>query len=377
VNGRISGVLNTSKSGLWTPEEHLYDVNGIRTGVTPRYGSYFQGFDGIICGVQDTGMRSTDGAGLRHVTAASPLQATTLDTAYFDEHPLFNFPDWTDASGNVFCEIPIAYWWRGNLPDVVDGTTPRWTMLMSTAPGTVNIGGTECEFTASPGAFKRGGAWMDKFYFGKYRGHNAGSNKVGSKSGKTHWGNVSFENFKTYCSNNGTGYHMISLQEWHEILGRAVVEKKTFQLVPEASRQNASLCKYRGIEDFAFSGTTYVEWMDGARTDASGKYELWTEAGGDYSSTGVAAATGTSEATYYNQGLISGGLFDHLFLGASLGPASTSFIPDHSGRNSGVVGRICYSYFYSGYAYGGAFRSHFNNLPSDAHASIGSRLAKW
>lgn len=375
MNGRISGVLNTGKSGLWTPEDHLYDVNGIRTGVTPRYGSYA---NPIICGVQDTGTRSTDGAGLRHVTAASPLQAATLDTAYFDEHPLFNFPDWTDASGNVFCKIPIAYWWRGNLPDVVDGTTPRWTMLMSTALGTVDIGGTSCEFTASPGAFKRNGSWMDKFYFGKYRGYNAGSNKVGSKSGQAHWGSVSFDNFKTYCENNGTGYHMISLQEWHEILGRAVIEKKTFQLVPESSRKNDSLCKYRGIEEFAFHGTTYAEWMDGAKTNASGQYEIWTEAGGDYSSTGVACPQDSgSEATYYNQGLVTGGLFDHLFLGASLGPASTSFIPDYSGRNSGTAGRICFSYFYSGYANSGAFHLNFHHLPSHVNAGIGSRLAKW
>ena len=296
MNGRIGGVLNTSKSGLWTPEEHLFDVNGIRTGVTPRYGSYEKP---IICGVQDTGTRSTDGAELRHVTANSPLQAATLDTAYFDEHPLFQFDDWTDASGNVFCEIPIAYWWRGNLPDTTDGTTPRWTMLMSTKPGTVDIGGTSCKFTASPGAFKRAGAWMDKFYFGKYRGYNAGSNKVGSKSGQTHWGSVSWENFKTYCENNGTGYHMISLQEWHEILGRAVIEKKTFQLIPEASRQNASLCKYRGIEEFAYHGSTCAEWMDGARTDTTGKYELWTEAGGSYSATGVACPQDSGgEATY-------------------------------------------------------------------------------
>ena len=374
MNGRIGGVLNTSMSGLWTPEEHLYDVNEIRTGVTPRYGSYAKP---IICGVQDTGTRSTDGAGLRHVTANSPLQAATLDTAYFDEHPLFQFNDWTDASGNVFCEIPIAYWWRGNLPDTTDGTTPRWTMLMSTAPGTVNIGGTSCEFTASPGAFKRAGSWMNKFYYGKYRGYNAGSNKVGSKSGQTHWGNVSWENFKTYCENNGSGYHMVSLQEWHEICARAVIEKATFQIMPESVRSTQVSCKYRGIEEFAYSGTVYVEWMDGARTDASGKYELWTEAGGSYSSTGVAAATGTSEATYYNQGLISEGLFDHIFLASSMGGASTSFIPDYSGHSSGYVGRVCSSHFHAGYASHGAFSSNFNHAASDSYASIGSRLAKW
>ena len=81
--------------------------------------------------------------------------------------------------------------------------------------------------------------------------------------------------------------------------------------------------------------------------------------------------------TYYNQGLITGTLFDHMFLGSSLGPSSTSFIPDYSGRNSGAVGRICHSLFSSGDASYGAFNSHFLNLPSNVYATIGSRLAKW
>jgi len=326
--------------------------------------------------VQHKGTGSSNGWDLRQVSLlgdvsyGAKVREISLTPEYFDAHPAYQFNDWTDAAGNVFCKIPIAYWWRGMLPDAEDGTTPRWTMLMSPC----QISG----FAASPGAFKRDGAWMKRFYYGKYRGHNAGSNKVGSKSGQTHWGNVSWTNFKTCCENNGSGYHMVSLQEWHEICARAVIEKCTFQIVPEANRRNAALCKYRGIEEFAFHGTTYAEWMDGARTNASGQYELWTEAGGDYSSTGVACPQDSaSEATYYNQGLVTGGLFDHLFLGASLGPASTSFIPDYSGRNSGIVGRICRSVFNSGNANHGAFNSHLSSLPSDVSAGIGSRLAKW
>lgn len=322
-------------------------------------------------GVQDTGTRGVNGAGLRHVMlSGAGVKEVTLSTVFFDNHPSYQFPDWTDSSGNVFCTIPRAYWWRGNMPDTTDGTTPRWTMLLSPVP--------RDGFAANPGAFKRSGVWLDQYYYGKYRGHNAGSSKVGSKPGQSPWGSVSFDNYRTYCANNGADYHMVSLQEWHEILGRAVIEKKTFQLVPEASRQNAALCKYRGIEEFAFHGSTYAEWMDGARTDASGKYELWTEAGGDYSSTGVTCPQDSaSEATYYNQGLITGTLFDHMFLGSSLGPASTSFIPDYSGRNSGLTGRICLSLFRAGSASDGAFYSYFGYFPSHVGAHIGSRLAKW
>lgn len=330
-----------------------------------------------IIGVQDIGTRSSDGAGLRQVMATSTLHAATLDTAHFDAHPLFNFSDWTDASGNVFCEIPIAYWWRGNLPDTADGNTPRWTMLMSTHPGTVNINGTACTFSASTGAFKRGGTWMDKFYFGKYRGYNAGDNKVGSKSGEVTWGNVSFADFKTYCANNGPGYHMLSLQEWHEICARSVIEKATFQIMPTSIRGTRSSCKYRGIEDFAYSGTVYVEWADGAKTDGSAKYELWSEAGASFSSTGVLCPKAATSGYNRPQSIINSGLFSHLFLSSSIGDNATCFVPDLIGRIEDSVGRICSIIFNTNSENNGAFSSVFYNVTSDAAAHVGSRVCKW
>jgi len=317
-----------------------------------------------VFGVMDTGTRSVDGAGLEWIDENGNI--ITLTKADFDAHPAFNFPE-VIVGGNYFRSIPRAYWKRGIGPSGSD-SAGKWCMWISDVP----LDG----FKSNPGAFKRSGSWLDHFLWGTYRAFNDGG-VPGSKPGKTHWSRVSWQAFKNAAASIGEGHHMISLQEWHEILGRAAIEKKTFQLVPEASRQNASLCKYRGIEEFAFSGSTSAEWMDGARTDASGKYELWTEAGGNYSSTGVTCPQGGSEATYYNQGLVTGGLFDHLFFGASLGPASTSFIPDYSGRPSSVVGRFCYSYFYAGYAWCGAFNSVFHRLPSDEDADIGSRLAKW
>jgi len=60
-----------------------------------------------------------------------------------------------------------------------------------------------------------------------------------------------------------------------------------------------------------------------------------------------------------------------------MGGASTSFIPDYSGRHPDYAGRICCSGFNSGDAYYGAFYSTFHALPSDVRAHIGSRLAKW
>lgn len=374
--------VHVNIGGTWKNVDSVYcNIGGVWKTVNAVYsnigGVWKTGYSVDVIGVQDTGARSSNGATLKQVRYnGSGIVETTLAAAYFDAHPAYQFPDWTDAAGNVFCTIPIAYWWRGNLPDVADGTTPRWTMLLSTLPGTVNINGTSCTFAASPGAFKLSGAWLDNFYYGKYRGYNAGSNKVGSKSGQTAWGNVSFANFRTYCSNNGTGYHMGSLFEWHEILARMVIEKKTFQLFPEAIRQTQSSCKWRGIEDMAYHGSIYDEWMDGIRTDASGKYEAWDQANGTYSATGQAAAIGTNE---YSQGVVGGGIFDGLFIASTIGSVATSFIPDYCGRQSDRVGRVCDENFGSGgpQAHLGAFSSNFYHTSSGVSATVGSRLAKW
>jgi len=325
-------------------------------------------------GVQDTGTRGVNGAGLRHVMlSGAGVKEVTLSTAFFDNHPSYQFPDWTDAAGNVFCTIPRAWWWRGNMPDVSDGTTPRWTMLLSPVP--------RDGFAANPGAFSRAGVWLDQYYYGKYRGYNAGSSKVGSKAGQTPWASVSFDNFRTYCANNGTGYHMGSLFEWHEILARCVIERKTFQLVPDADRATPALCVYRGINDFAYGPTSgvYAEWMDGIRTNASGNYEVWGEAGGTYNVTVIAPRIYSGESTYYGQSILTGGMFDSLFIAAALGPNTTCMIPDLSGARASTsyTGRICRSHFYAGYESSGAFYSNFIELSSDTDATIGSRLAKW
>jgi len=325
-------------------------------------------------GVQDTGTRGVNGAGLRQVMlSGARVKEVTLSTSFFDAHPSYQFPDWTDASGNVFCTIPRAYWWRGNMPDTTDGETPRWTMLLSPVP--------RYGFASNPGAFKRSGAWLDQYYYGKYRGYDAGSSKVGSKAGQTAWGNVSFNNYRTYCANNGEDYHMVSLFEWHEILARAVIERKTFQLVPEADRSTPALCVYRGVNDFAYGPTTgvYAEWMDGIRTDASGNYEVWGEAGGTYSTTMIAPPIYSGESTYYGQSILTGGVFDSLFIATALGPDTTCMIPDLSGGRPATnnTGRVCFSGFSAGIGGHGAFNSNFSYLSSRTSAAIGSRLAKW
>lgn len=356
-------------------------MSGGYIGATPLSGGVYNLEDhkgmNLLCpriiGVQDTGARGIDGATLKQVAYIDGgLREVTLATAFFDTHQSYQFPDWEDAAGNVFCKIPRAWWWRGNMPDVSDGTTPRWTMLLSPVPRE--------GFASNPGAFKRSGEWLDQYYYGKYRGYNAGSSKVGSKFGRIAVGGLSFDNYRTYCSNNGADYHMVSLFEWHEILGRMVIEKATFQLVPRASRATPALCVYRGINDFAYGQSgVYAEWMDGIRTDDSGNYEVWGEAGGTYNVTAIAPPVYSGAATQYGQSILTGGMFDSLFMAAALGPDTTCMIPDTNGGRPATnnTGRVCNSNFSVDYRFAGAFYSVFYNLSTYTSTTIGSRLAKW
>jgi hypothetical protein len=119
--------------------------------------------------------------------------------------------------------------------------------------------------------------------------------------------------------------------------------------------------------------------MDGVRTDASGNYEIWGEAGGSYSVTVIAPPIYSVGSTYYGQSLLSGGMFDSLFMAAALGPDTTCMIPDFNGGSPATnnTGRVCHSFFHAGYGSSGAFHSGFNYLSSDTISTIGSRLAKW
>lgn len=324
-------------------------------------------------GVQDTGVRSVDGAILRQVVLRGRgLSEVTLQSSYFDAHPSYNFAECTDLAGNVFLRIPRCYWWRGNMPDVADGVTPRWTMLLSPIP--------RDGFTANAGAFKRSGEWLDQYYFGKYRATDAGSNKAGSTSVGTPLHTITFQNLRNYCSNNGADYHMLSLFEWHEILARAVIERNSFQLMPEVTRSTREVCSYRGIVDFCYGPSGDFQrgyWLDGVRTDSSGKYEMWDEAGGSYTSTGKLAANSTSGSKLvYNQGVIAGGLFDYLFLASTMGAESTAFIPDYSGKQA-TVSCICSAEFEANKNNRGAFNTGFLYNGKTGYVSTTSRLCKW
>ncbi|MDR3353937.1 MAG: hypothetical protein LBO21_02720 [Synergistaceae bacterium] len=312
-----------------------------------------------IIGVVDTGTRSANGAGLALIDENFNI-ISSLDQNFFNNHPLYNFPS-VLAGTNYFRKVPIAYWKRGRVPTgkTYDG---NWYMLLCDVPAD--------GFAANGAVYKKNGVWQDGFLYGTYRAFND-SNKPGSQPGKTNWGNVSWQSFRDSALGIGDGHHMLSMQEYHEVLGRAVIEKCTFQLWNESERVNHMT--YRGIEDIAYGPTSgvYAEWRDGIRVNSSGYWEIFADDGSsNYVNTNISA---TSASGNFITKLREGGAFDFMFVVETVGAESSSMIPDYQYV---AAPYIPYVNFHSGNTSYGAFNSYWGGSPSGASGVVGGRLAK-
>jgi hypothetical protein len=313
----------------------------------------------VVIGVVDTGVRNSDGAVLAWIDEDFNVIGS-LPGGYFDSHPSFNFADvLSGANNDAYVRVPIAYWKRGVVPG---GKTyaGNWYMMMSSEE--------RDGFGYNGVAFNLSGVKKDAFLFGKYRAHNRSGTTPGSASGTTPWASVSFTNADAYCKALGGGAHMTTLQEFHEILARAVIEKKTFQLWNETER--ASHMEYRGTVDIAYGPTNgvYMEWRDGLKTDASA-YAQVLNPNGDGSWINTAQ---TMPSYGYIASLKTGENFDYMFIAATTG-SSNYMIPDYFyGAGASYV---CVSDFGSGDPGLGAFFSYVVYSASYAYAYLGFRLA--
>lgn len=301
-------------------------------------------------GIADTGTRTDAGATLVQIDGG--FNARTFNESFFNSHPLYDFAD-TRLGSEYFRKIPRSYTWRGNAPS---GTYKgKLCFLMSKYP----LYG----YTASP-AFMDKGTLRDAFYFGTYRAFNAGSNKAGSRPSKTEWTNISFNNAETYCSNMGTGYHLQSIYEWHEILLRYAIENKTFDIPYNIS-------SYRGIEQFTVQGSGYYQFMAGIRTNANTELELWdTQGNRTYQATGKTPKINSQ----WIKSLLSGGGFDKLFIAAEgTATQAESMIPDYN--YSAGASYICSVNLYGSSGYG-AFFSYLSYSATYTNSSFGFRPAK-
>lgn len=375
------GVITAKQSGLIKPKTATVPEGGFTDGTPPNFADteslvspaflhnvflwLNKGKAPDIIGVVDNGVRNASGMGLSWIDGDFNI-IDELAPDYFDKHPSYQFDD-VRLGSNYFRRIPICYTRRGFVPSGKPNAGKWFQQLCSE-----QVDGFEPHYTA----FMYKGVLKDSFLWATHRAFNDG-NKPGSQPGKPHWQGVSWDAFTAAAASLGDGYHMGSFQEYHEILMRAVIERKTFDLWPIADRRNYQKNHYRGIEEMAYdrysddsTNGTYAEWRSGVRTGADKQLEVWnTDGKQNYVKSGK-----TPNINGYIGSLLTGTHFDHMFFAETTAPSiEQSMIPDYNY----TAGASCvgYSRFVTGSGYG-AFYSSLSYSASYAGGGIGSRVAK-
>lgn len=281
----------------------------------------------IIFGVKKASQTSADGWSLDWCDADGDTISLTAND--FKSHKAYNsngydtgFADYTDTLGNVFCTIPIAYWWRG----YIDGV---WTMLISDKSGT--FGGKT--FAPHKAVFKTTTSLLDNIYYSKYRGtYDSATSKVKStSSNKDGTVGMTYANYRLGCLNNGlNNYSLGSYQNYIEIALREVIEKKTFNIQPSSHNASEADCIYRGIERWMYSGTSTSEYLDGISITDNVLYVFDDTGSGNFSNTTITVPTG------YPSKLASSSLLDFLFVPEECDVISKAMVAENCNNvNSG------------------------------------------
>ena len=205
-----------------------------------------------VIGVALTGEYTEQGASLAWIDKNFNAITDNLGKEYFDSNPAFNFQTVSD-SGNTMVKVPLAYWWRGIIPS--GPYKDKWGMLIPTAPK--KIAGT----TMKPNyvAFMDHGTLKDSFAIGAYRSRLSGSKFVSVGNG-SYANNLTIADTKARCEANGGSYSLLTIQAWHDICCRAVIERKSFMLTgTDAARKTLNATTgYRGIVDAFYSDNDTV-----------------------------------------------------------------------------------------------------------------------
>ncbi len=351
-----------------------------------------------VIGIVFTEERNAQGPGLEWVDEDGNFFEEEEEAInILESHSAYNFSSHL-IGGNYFVKVPITYWKRSIIDNEESENNGKFCIWMSEESGAevpLDDDGepiyeldpeTEepiiptANYTANPGAFS--GTWLneDYFYIGKYRASKGDAETPESKPNKDHWVGLSFNEWGDIISSKlGSGYHMLSIFEWHEILMRMVMETKSFELLPVYKRKSKSLCRWHGIEELMYMGKTQAIWLNGLKVDSSGKYSTWSTKGGSYNSTSGEPLYGSGES-WFTGSLLSGGpnnIFNHIILPGSLKNIDNCLIEDLSGKKEYASNKVCHSYFYPGPLDFGSLFASFYFDAEDRRAEIGAVIAKW
>lgn len=299
------------------------------------------------------------------------------DSAFFSSHQTYGQIQDVTIDGQAMVKIPAFYVKAGTIGAGPSAGKRAWWISDQPAAG----------FTLHP-AFMRNGAPIGQFWVGKYQGTADGS-KLGSKAGVTPLVSVDFPTMQNRANARNTGgvagfqlwdyYQLSAIQllcaiemggaNSQALIGQGNVSTSAVQNVDSATVAQAT---WRGI--VGLWGNVW-QMVDGLRTDASKRYELWDKHGNQgYINTGATAPANGWTVSLASQ---SGADFD-------LGPLFVPATADTAEANGTMGDRSyanpsCVAYHGGDYGYGstaGLFSLYVTNAASHADTVIGGRLAK-
>lgn len=305
------------------------------------------------------------------------FNAITTNGATFNNHPTYAGVVGQTIDGQAMVRVPKFYLKTGSVPSGAQAGKRFWMISDQPVAG----------FKLHP-AFMDGGTEIDQYWVGKYQGFADGA-KMGSQAGKMPLVSIDFPTMQARAAARNVGgvsgfgmwsiYQLAAIQllcmiemggsDSQTLIGQGNVSSGAVQTVDSATVAQAS---WRGI--VGLWGNIW-QAVDGLRTDASTRYEVWDDKGNKtYKASGkTAPSSGTYPVTMSTE---TGADFDlaAIFAPSTTGAQAAATYPDifYSAAN-------CVAYHGGYYGYGadaGLFNLYLVSTASSANGYIGSRLAK-
>lgn len=322
-------------------------------------------------------MTSTGGGAGTWQRVNEKFEPISTTAATFNNHPTYAAITPQTIDGQAMVRIPRFYVKAGTVPSGPDAGKRYWLISDQPAAG----------FELHP-AFMLAGNPIEQFWVGAYQGVADGS-KLGSSAGKTPLVSIDFPTMQARAAaRNVSGvsgfmlwdiYQLSAIQalmliemggsDSQALIGQGHVSGSGAFNVDHATVAQAS---WRGI--VGIWGNVW-QMVDGLRTDANSRYEIWDKNGNrGYVSTGITAPASGYPVT---MAIESGANYDTAFVFA---PSTTN-----SAQGNGSYGDYfyqnpnCVAYHGGYWSYGadaGLFLLNVYYAASDSGSGVGGRLAK-
>lgn len=299
------------------------------------------------------------------------------DASFFSSHATYGAIQDQVVDGQNMVRIPAFYVKRGTIASGVNAGKKAVWISDQPAAG----------FTLHP-AFKNAGADLAQFWVGKYQGTTDGA-KLGSKPGLTPLVSIDFPTMQARATARNTagvsGFALWSIYQLSAIQTLAMIEMGGADSQALIGQGNVSTSAVQAVDSVTVAQATWrgivglwgnvFQMVDGLRTDASSKFQVWDRNGNkSYLTTTRVAPSSGYPVTMAEDAGVDYDLRD-IFSAATVdGAASNGSYGDYF-----YTGANCVAYhggYYGTGSYAGLFYLVVHAAASYAITNVGGRLAK-